>query len=48
MKKAAVPSILIAVVLLALGVLADAQQQKKDPSNRFLTFTLLFPKLSPA
>ena len=28
MKKAAVPSILVAVVLLALGVTADAQQQK--------------------
>ena len=29
MKKAAVPSILIAVVLLALGVIAEAQQPKK-------------------
>ena len=29
MKKAAVPSILIAVVLLALGVTAEAQQPKK-------------------
>jgi ABC-type uncharacterized transport system substrate-binding protein len=29
MKRAAVPSILIAVVLLALGVIADAQQAKK-------------------
>jgi putative tryptophan/tyrosine transport system substrate-binding protein len=29
MKKAAVPSILVAVVLLALGVIADAQQPKK-------------------
>jgi hypothetical protein len=39
MKKAAVPSILVAVALLAVGVIAEAQQQKKDPSNRFLTFT---------
>ena len=29
MKRAAVPSILIAVVLLALGVAAEAQQAKK-------------------
>jgi putative ABC transport system substrate-binding protein len=29
MKKAAVPSILVAVVLLALGVIAEAQQPKK-------------------
>jgi putative ABC transport system substrate-binding protein len=31
MKKAAVPSILVAVVLLALGVTAEAQQAKKVP-----------------
>jgi putative ABC transport system substrate-binding protein len=31
MKRAAVPSILIAVVLLALGVTAEAQQPKKVP-----------------
>ena len=31
MKKAAVPSILIAVVLLALEVIAEAQQPKKVP-----------------
>jgi putative tryptophan/tyrosine transport system substrate-binding protein len=31
MKKAAVPSILVAVVLLALGVIAQAQQPKKVP-----------------
>jgi ABC-type uncharacterized transport system substrate-binding protein len=31
MKKAAVPSILVAVVLLALGVTAEAQQSKKVP-----------------
>ena len=29
MKKAGVPSILVAVVLLALGVTAEAQQPKK-------------------
>jgi len=29
MKKAAVPSILVAVVLLALGVIAEAQQPVK-------------------
>jgi len=29
MKKAAVPSILVAVVLLAVGVMAEAQQQAK-------------------
>src|SRR5688572_22120921 len=31
MTKAAVPSILIAVVLLALGVIAEAQQPAKIP-----------------
>jgi putative tryptophan/tyrosine transport system substrate-binding protein len=31
MKKAAVPSILVAVVLLAVGVIAEAQQPKKVP-----------------
>jgi putative ABC transport system substrate-binding protein len=31
MKRAAVPSILVAVVLLAFGVIADAQQPKKVP-----------------
>src|SRR5215475_5128342 len=31
MKKAAVPSILFAVVLVALGVIAEAQQPKKVP-----------------
>ena len=29
MKRAAVPSILVAMVLLALGVTAEAQQAKK-------------------
>jgi putative tryptophan/tyrosine transport system substrate-binding protein len=36
MKKAAVPSILVAVVLLALGVTAEAQQPKKIPRIGFL------------
>jgi hypothetical protein len=31
MKRGAVPSILVAVVLLALGVIAEAQQQAKVP-----------------
>ena len=39
MKKAAVPSILVAVVLLALGVTADAQQPKKLPRIGFLSAT---------
>ena len=37
MKKAAVPSILIAVVLLAVGVTADAQQPKKVPRIGYLS-----------
>jgi len=36
MKKAAVPSILVAVVLLAVGVMAEAQQQAKVPKIGFL------------
>ena len=36
MKKAAVPSILVAVVLLALGVIAEAQQPAKIPRIGFL------------
>jgi putative tryptophan/tyrosine transport system substrate-binding protein len=36
MKRATVPSILIAVVLLAVGVLAEAQQPKKVPRVGFL------------
>ena len=31
MKKAAVPSILVAVMLLAVAVIAEAQQPKKVP-----------------
>jgi ABC-type uncharacterized transport system substrate-binding protein len=37
MKRAAVPSILVAVVLLALGVTAEAQQPKKLPKIGFLS-----------
>ena len=33
MKKAAVPSILVAVVLLAVGVIAEAQQATKIPRS---------------
>ena len=36
MKRTAVPSILVAVVLLALGVIADAQQPKKIPRIGYL------------
>ena len=37
MKKAAVSSILVAVVLLALGVIAEAQQPKKVPLIGYLS-----------
>src|SRR5262245_3033297 len=37
MKKAAVPSILVAVVLLGLGVIAEAQQPKKVPRLGYLS-----------
>jgi putative tryptophan/tyrosine transport system substrate-binding protein len=37
MKKAAVPSILIAVVLLAVAAIADAQQPKKVPRIGYLS-----------
>jgi putative ABC transport system substrate-binding protein len=36
MKRAAVPSILVAVVLLAVGVIAEAQQPKKVPRIGYL------------
>jgi putative ABC transport system substrate-binding protein len=36
MNRAAVPSILVAVVLLAIGVIAEAQQPKKVPRIGFL------------
>jgi putative tryptophan/tyrosine transport system substrate-binding protein len=39
MKKAAVSSILVAVVLLALGVIAEAQQLKKIPRIGYLSAT---------
>ena len=39
MKKAAVPSILVAVILLAVGVTAEAQQPKKVPRIGYLTGT---------
>jgi putative ABC transport system substrate-binding protein len=41
MKKAAVPLILVVVVLLALGVIADAQQQAKIPKIGRLVNTSL-------
>jgi putative tryptophan/tyrosine transport system substrate-binding protein len=37
MKKAAVPSILVVVVLLAVGVIAEAQQPKKVPRIGYLS-----------
>src|SRR4029077_4980652 len=37
MKRAAVPSILVAVVLLALAVIAEAQQPKKVPRIGYLS-----------
>ena len=37
MKKAAVPSILIAVVLLTVAVIAEAQQPKKVPRIGYLS-----------
>src|SRR5262249_688505 len=37
MMRAAVPSILVAVVLLALGVTAEAQQRKKVPRIAYLS-----------
>src|SRR5262245_11308767 len=37
MKRAAVPSILVAVVLLGVGVLVEAQQAKKVPRIGYLS-----------
>src|SRR4029453_8411975 len=37
MKKAAVPSILVVVVMLALGVIAEAQQPTKVPRIGYLS-----------
>ena len=45
MKKAVVLSILLAVVLLALGVIAEAQQPKKVPRIGYLS--ACEPALSP-
>jgi hypothetical protein len=39
MKKAAVPSILVAVVLVAVAVIAEAQQPKKVPRIGFVSGT---------
>ena len=39
MKRAAVPSILVAVVLLAVAVIAEAQQPKKVPRIGYLSST---------
>src|SRR5499425_2607418 len=39
MKKAAVPLILVAVVLLAFGVTAEAQQAKKVPRIGYVSAT---------
>jgi hypothetical protein len=39
MKKSAVPSILVAVVLLAVVVIAEAQQPKKVPQIGYLSST---------
>ena len=39
MKKAAVPSILIVVVLLAVAVIAEAQQPKKVPRIGYLSYS---------
>jgi putative tryptophan/tyrosine transport system substrate-binding protein len=41
MKRAAVPSILVVVVLLALGGIVEAQQAKEVPRIGFLGFTSL-------
>ena len=40
MKKAAVPSILVAVVLLAVAVIAEAQQPKKVPRIGYLSASI--------
>ena len=42
MKKAAVTSILVAVVLLAVAVIAEAQQPKKIPRIGYLGGASLF------
>jgi putative tryptophan/tyrosine transport system substrate-binding protein len=47
MKRGAVPSILVAMVLLALGVIAEAQQPKRVPRIGYLNDSPLgsFPKI---
>ena len=42
MKKAAVPSILVAVVLFAVAAIAEAQQPKKVPRIGYLQCYFLF------
>jgi hypothetical protein len=41
MKKAAVPTILIAVILLAVAVIAEAQQPEKLPPLGYLAVASL-------
>ena len=42
MKKPAVPSILVAVILLAVAVIAEAQQPKKVSRTGFSSCSLSF------
>ncbi len=46
MKRAAVPSILVVVVLLALGVTTEAQQPQKIPLIGYLNATSLSAQLA--
>jgi putative ABC transport system substrate-binding protein len=46
MKKAAVPSILVAVVLLAVAVIAEAQQPNKVPRIGYLIAPALSSTIS--
>jgi len=46
MKKAAAPSILVAIVLLALGVIAEAQQPTKVPRIGYLVAASLSATLA--
>jgi ABC-type uncharacterized transport system substrate-binding protein len=48
MKRAAVPSIRCTVILLAVAVTAEAQQQKKIPRIGYLGFTIAFTNPSRA
>ena len=47
MKRAAVPSILVAVVLLAVGVIAEAQQPGKIPRIGYLSAGSLPSNVGP-